>query len=95
MIATGAVGTSGRLWINADAEDSTAGATTEADGSFTITVPVPGDYRLYTWIEECIYYYREEIAANDRQDAVLVSVTDTDVTGISFRLPDSPLATCN
>ena len=65
--------------VQAAGDDSGAGAQTAADGTFTITVPSAGSYRLSMNIDGCTAYYRPDGATGSRNEATQVQVSDSDV----------------
>lgn len=66
------------------------GAFTGPDGSFTITLPVLGEYALSSWIsDECTVWYVEAGEAS-AQHATWIVVDDADIADLLFRLPDNP-----
>ena len=79
------------VWIWAsEAEGGREGASTETDGSFIITVPLPGVYTLGFWASDDCYAYYNESADASPNHASRVAVGDADVTGITIRIPDNP-----
>ncbi len=71
-----------------------SGVTTAADGTFTITVPEAGAYRLGVHLAGCWNYYRRGAVASGWSQATRIDAAD-DVTGIVFRLPEDPAGLCN
>lgn len=75
--------------VSAWAEDGTVtGDQTDSDGSFAITVPESGQYRVYTWIDGCNVFYRRGGPPGSQQQATQVRVSHVDVTGIILQLTD-------
>lgn len=66
---------------------------TQADGTFSATVPAAGRYRLWTRIDDCTVYYRSGEAPGGRQQATQLHVQDSDVTGIRFQLTEGLCST--
>ena len=81
--------------VLAETDTARVGNETEPDGTFEVTVPVPGSYRISTWLdeEECRVYHREGDTAGLHGQATMVSVSDRDVRGIRFRLADGLCST--
>ena len=72
--------------VQAAGDDSWADAQTAADGTFTITVPSAGSYRLSMNIDGCAAYYRPDGATGSRNEATQVQVSDSDVEELRFQL---------
>ena len=68
--------------------------TTEADGTFVITVPDSRDYSLYFQWEDCYVMYTESGGTAIWEDRTPITVADADVTGIEFVVPDDPASLC-
>ncbi len=70
--------------------DGGAGASvrTVADGTFTVTVPKAGAYRLSMRVDGCTIYYARDGATGSYQQSTLVPVSDVDVVGIEIRLSE-------
>ena len=90
-----AVRTDGRgvvdAWLWAATDQDAHGQThTDVDGSFAVTVPVPGAYVLRLWVPDGCYVYYNESAEASAQYAARVAVGDADVTDIVIRLSENP-----
>ncbi len=72
-----------------------AGATSGRDGFFSLSVPLSGSYRLSLWSRGCSMYHSHQGLTADRNSASEIEVSDFDVTGIVFRLPDNPSSFCD
>ena len=82
--------------VNVNANDesgSNAGAWTDADGSFSITLPLAGLYRLRAWFSGCPVYYKPGDATTKRDDASEIRISDSDVTGLRFQFPAGACST--
>ena len=75
-------------WVHAQATDAGRSAQIDADGSFVITVPTNGSYRLSMNLDGCSVYFRNDGAVGTWQNASQVRIVDSDAEGISFVLPD-------
>ena len=67
------------------------GGYSGADGSFAITVPMPGEYELLaTFGGRCRLLYTGSPDASDEwRPAIKIHVVNSDVTGVVFRIPQS------
>ena len=82
-------------WVSASGNAGSGGASTAADGSFSFAVPGNGSYRLSVWIDECSIYHGSRGPTKNWNSASQVRVSNADVTGIEFRLPENPASFCN
>ena len=82
-------------WVSASSGALRSGAHTEADGSFSFGVVGKGSYRLSAWVEGCWIYHRSRGPTEDWNRAQQISMSDADVTGVEFRLPQDPSSFCN
>ena len=77
----------GNASVNAhDGTGRNANGWTDADGSFSITLPEAGSYRVSARINGCSVYYRLGVATTSRSDASEIRISDADVTGLRFQL---------
>ena len=70
-------------------------SSTDVNGKFTIAVPESGDYSLYFRVDGCVIQYKTTGATADSRQATLITIADSDVTGIEFRVPTDPASLCN
>ena len=82
-------------WVSANGNAGSAGASTASDGSFSFAVPASGSYRLAVWIDNCSIYRGSRGPVRNWNSASQVRVSNADVTGIEFRLPEDPSTFCN
>ena len=81
-------------WISAAAEGGgSAGVSTDEEGTFALTVPISGMYRVSFSVENCTVYYSQEGATSKRESAAQITVSDADVTGIRLALRDGVCST--
>jgi hypothetical protein len=73
-------------WVYASSDDAHASAQTGEDGTFSITLPTLGSYRVGTWIDGCNVHYRRGRATGSYRQAAQIPVSDSDVTGVTFQL---------
>ena len=59
----------------------------ERDGSFAVTVPVPGDYRLHIRIGYCSLFFDGETVSTHLRESGHVSVRGAHVDGVDIRIP--------
>ena len=85
-----------RIWVTANSTAGAGGSYPDADGKFKITVPDAGDYVLSfaTDVEGCRIQYSSAGATTDWRRATPITVSDSDVTGIEFVVPDDPASLC-
>ncbi len=85
-----------RIWVTANSTAGAGGSYPDADGKFKITVPDGGDYVLSfaTDVEGCRIQYSSAGATTDWRRATPITVSDSDVTGIEFVVPDDPASLC-
>ena len=82
------------VWIYARHEDdSTASTQSKSDGSFSITVPSTGIYRLEASIDSCWVYFRRGGAVASRDQATRITIGERDVTGAHFQLREGQCST--
>ena len=84
-----------RSWVSASGEPGAAGAWTSAGGAFSFAVPSPGSYRLSVWIDGCTVILARDGTTVGWSRSEVHSLTDSDITGIEFRLPEDPASFCN
>ena len=82
-------------WVSAGGNAGGAGASTAADGSFSFAVPANGSCRLSVWIDGCSIIHGSRGPVKNWSSASQVRVSNADVTGIEFRLPEDPSTFCN
>jgi len=82
-------------WINASSNAGSAGASTSSDGSFSFAVPASGSYRLQAHVDGCWIYRGSRGPVKTWNSASQLRVSNADVTGIEFRLPEDPSSFCN
>ncbi len=85
------------VWVYANGDAGYGSGQTDSDGSFTLTVPSAGLYRLYTWLSasDCIVYLGVRGPVRSSGSALLLRVSNRDVAEIEFRLPDNPSTFCS
>ena len=83
------------LWVNAWSDAGSGGAWTGDDGSFSFIVPSKGSYRLSVWISGCDIHHGSHRATTNHNSAVQIVVSNADITGIEFRLPENPATFCD
>ena len=83
------------VWVSASGVAGNGGAQSVTDGAFSFAVPGRGSYRLSVWIDNCSIYRRGDSSTTDRNSATEISITNADVTGVDFRLPQNPGSLCN
>lgn len=65
--------------------------SSDLDGSFAVTVPLPTSYRVLALTPgQCRVYYREAEIAGELADATVVVVGDASVEGLVVRMPERP-----
>lgn len=82
-------------WVRACGSEGCGGATSGADGSFWFAVPASGSYRLETDFGDCRIHRGTSGPTTNWRSARQVRVSNADVTGIEFRLPEDPSGFCN
>ena len=82
-------------WVRACGSEGCGGATSGADGSFAFAVPASGTYRLETGFGDCRIRHGSSGPTEHWNNAKQISVSNADVTGIEFRLPEDPAGFCN
>ena len=82
-------------WVSASGGVGSGGASTARDGSFSFVVPKTGGYILSVWIDNCLIYRGSRGPVKNWNSASQVRVSNADVTGIEFRLPEDPASFCN
>ncbi|MXV79904.1 MAG: carboxypeptidase regulatory-like domain-containing protein [Chloroflexi bacterium] len=83
------------LFVRGQGEVGEGGAWPANDGAFSFTVPSDGSYRLVVWIDGCGVHYTGDGDAGRHHDAHTFSLSDADITGIEFRLPEDPASVCD
>ena len=81
-------------WVSTSGNAGSAGAWSGSDGLFSVAVPANGSYRLSVWIDDCSIYRGIRGPVKDWNSASQVRVSNADVTGIEFRLPEDPSSLC-
>ena len=86
----------GESWVQVSYRGAHSSVRVSADGHFSITVPDSGDYVLFTGtdVAGCHVAYAKSGATTDWDHATLITVADSDVTGIEFRVPNDPASLC-
>ncbi len=74
----------GIVFVSGD--DGIASGQSEADGTFSFTLPSSGSYRLGVNLDGCRAWWQRDAAPGSRQDATLFQGTGSDVTSIRFQL---------
>ena len=90
-------GTAARdVWLHLGRGDASSGLLTSAEGEFIVAVPTTGDYMLSfgTDVAGCRIRYSVSGATTDWRRATPITVSDSDVTGIEFVVPDDPASLC-
>ena len=82
-------------WVNANGNGSSGGASSAADGSFSFAVPAKGSYQLQVWIGGCWIIHGSRGPTKNGNNARQITVSNADVTGIEFRLPEDPSTFCD
>ena len=82
-------------WVSASGNAGNGGAQAGADGSFSFAVPGKGSYRLSVWIDGCSIYRGSRGPTKNWNSARQVTVSNADITGLEFRLPEDPSTFCN
>ena len=84
-------------WTHASGSNGAGGAETGADGSFSIVVTTNGTYRLSVATEfgDCRIRYRKSGPTKVWERATGLTISNKDVTGIEFRLPEDPSTFCD
>lgn len=82
-------------WLYATAQTGSTGAHTSSDGSFSILIPARGTYAIGMWIDGCWLYRAGNGITRNWHVASKHQITNRDVTGIEFRLPEDPASVCN
>ncbi len=83
------------VWISAGGSAGVGGGRSGADGAFTITVPDQDRYKLSVSQFGCILYDTGKVATRNSAASRPIDVSDADITGIEFRLPEDPASVCN
>lgn len=79
------------VWVEADGDARSFGtARTQADGSFAVTVPMNGRYRLSFWDGCWVFHGEGGGVTTSWDDASLIRVAGGDVSGVVFRVPSNP-----
>ncbi|MYA02063.1 MAG: carboxypeptidase regulatory-like domain-containing protein [Chloroflexi bacterium] len=69
--------------------------STDSDGAFSVAVPASGSYLLSVFIDGCNLHYSGSGPTTNLNNANEIHVSNAQVTGIEFRLPENPAAFCN
>ena len=85
---------SGEFRLLASSGDVFGQTFPNGDGEFVITVPDARRYTLEYEVGPCRVWYSESGATTDWQQATPITVADSDVTGIVFRVPQNPADLC-
>ena len=80
-------------WIQARGDDGSGGGRTGSDGGFVITLSSAGEYRLSFSIDSCWMYYKRGVATIAQDSATLISVSDSGVKNVKFKLASGMCAT--
>ena len=88
--------TVGGGWLQMVHGDISSSGEVSRDGRFSFTVPDSGDYRLSfgTEFDDCRIRYSSSGATTDWLRSTPVTVADSDVSGIEFRVPKNPADLC-
>ena len=65
------------------------------EGVFSFAVPAAGSYRLSVTVDGCQLFYAAVGGVTDSDNARVVQVGSSDVSGIRFHLPDDSAALCS
>ena len=82
-------------WVRASGRQGSGGAHSGADGSFAFAVPASGTYLLETDFAECRIRHSNRGPTEHWNSARQIRVSNADVTGIEFRLPEDPASFCD
>ena len=82
-------------WVRASGRQGSGGAHSGADGSFAFTVPASGAYLLETDFADCRIRHGTRGPTEHWNSARQIRVSNADVTGIEFRLPEDPSTFCD
>lgn len=82
-------------WVSASGTAGNGGATTTADGSFSFAVPANGSYRLSVYMDGCSIYRGARGPTKNYHSAHQARVSNADITGLEFRLPEKPSSFCS
>ena len=82
-------------WVSASGTAGSGGAQTDSDGSFSFAVPSSGSFRVSVWIDGCSICRGSRGPTKNWNSASAIRVSNADVTGIEFRLPEDPSTFCN
>ena len=74
-------------WVFANKDEEDGSAQTDANGSYSITVPSAGSYRVGTRIDGCNVYYRRNGVSGRPDRATQIRVRDKSIEGIEIRIP--------
>ncbi len=77
-----------------DSEGKHGDGLTDGQGRFSIRVPGNGAYRLSVYVDPCTAYWRRDGSVGRLEGAHVIRVSNGDVTGIEFRLPEDPAGLC-
>ena len=82
-------------WVRASGRQGSGGAHSGADGSFAFAVPASGTFLLETDFAECRIRHSNRGPTEHWNSAAQIRVSNADVTGIEFRLPEDPATFCD
>ena len=82
-------------YVRATSYSGVGGDWPSRNGAFQFAVPAAGSYWISVTIEDCQIFYTADGPVADDEQALLFNLTDTDITGIEFRLPEDPASVCN
>lgn len=81
--------------VNANGSVGSGSAWTSPDGAFSFAVPSSGSYRLSAWVDGCSIYRGSRGPTKSWNSASQIQVSNADVAGIEFRLPEDPSSLCS
>ena len=82
-------------WVRASGRQGSGGARSGADGSFAFAVPASGTYGMSTDFGDCQIRQGSRGPTTNWRSAAQIRVTNADVAGIEFRLPEDPSTFCD
>ena len=83
------------IYVRGYGDAGTGGAWPAADGSFSFAVPGPGVYTMRVTVDDCKIYYAGDGEVGTETLHRTINVSNADITGIEFRLPEDPASVCN
>ena len=78
----------GNTTVYANSDESAITARTDSNGNFAIAASESGSYRVYTYVDGCLVYYREHEVTGRFRERTLINMSDSDVNGIVMQLPE-------